>query len=361
MADALLQGRRTTICSGPTFHISIRTVAFRPVPDDKRSRGAFTLVELLVVIAIIGILVALLLPAVQSAREAARRLQCSNNIKQLAVAFATHEQQQRFFPSGGWGYAWVGDPNGYFGRTQPGGWIFSILPYIEQTTLYSMGNNQSQSPNSTNDQRIQTALPVFACPTRRTAQPWPSSCCNMYNADNTATKAKTDYAVNMGDTQQEVIWYNMPSTLSQGTDSYAWPDTSLITGISYIRSELVMARITDGLSNTLEIGEKYINPFNYENGGDGGDDWSMYTGQQDDIYRTAWCSNNTTNPAQGCLGPAQDVPGVGSSSFGSAHLAACNFAMCDGSVRSIAYSVNIEVFRRLCNRADGLTIDPSQY
>src|SRR5215468_1104499 len=97
-----------------------------------RIRG-FTLVELLVVIAIIGVLIALLLPAVQSAREAARRSQCQNSLKQIATAFLNHESTQKIFPTSGWGWGWVGDPDRGYKRNQPGGWLYNILPYIEQT------------------------------------------------------------------------------------------------------------------------------------------------------------------------------------------------------------------------------------
>ena len=106
-----------------------------------RRRRAFTLVELLVVITIIGILIALLLPAVQQAREAARRAQCSNNLKQASLAMLQHEEKYKFLPTGGWGWFWVGLPDRGMGKTQPGGWLYCILPFIEQQPLYDLGSD----------------------------------------------------------------------------------------------------------------------------------------------------------------------------------------------------------------------------
>src|SRR6476659_9581645 len=113
-----------------------------------RATRAFTLVELLVVIAIIGILVALLLPAVQAARESARRQQCSNHLKQLALGALNHEQTHQTFPTGGWGWFWVGDADRGFKRDQPGGWIYNLLPYVEEDAKYRLagdGNRETIS------------------------------------------------------------------------------------------------------------------------------------------------------------------------------------------------------------------------
>src|SRR5512140_3685769 len=103
------------------------------------ARLAFTLVELLVVIAIIGILIALLLPAIQAARESARRMQCRNNVKQIGLAWQNHIDAQKRLPYGGWGAWWTGDPDRGFGLGQPGGWIYNLLPYMEQRSVHGMG------------------------------------------------------------------------------------------------------------------------------------------------------------------------------------------------------------------------------
>ena len=135
----------------------------------------FTLVELLVVITIIGILIALLLPAVQAAREAARQTQCQNNLKQLALGCLNHESITKRLPTDGWGFAWTGDADRGNDWRQPGGWIYNILPYIEQQPLHDLGTRHA-GPNSPchrrGCQRLATPLSISTAP--RGGRPTPS-------------------------------------------------------------------------------------------------------------------------------------------------------------------------------------------
>ena len=181
-----------------------------------KEKSGFTLVELLVVIAIIGILIAMLLPAVQAAREAARRMQCSNHLKQIGVAFHNHATAHGHFPSGGWAWNWVGDPDLGFGKDQPGGWIYNILSYIEQDELRNRGKGLAQTDDAKRTalgELTQTPIVTMHCPSRRSVKLYPAlrlefvANANPPSSSGPQGVAKTDYAANVG----VPFWVNAPS------------------------------------------------------------------------------------------------------------------------------------------------------
>jgi prepilin-type N-terminal cleavage/methylation domain-containing protein/prepilin-type processing-associated H-X9-DG protein len=309
----------------------------RPSPTIQNPQAGFTLVELLVVITIIGILIALLLPAVQAAREAARRMQCTNNLKQIGLGSLTHEQAVGYLPSGGWGgVKMVGDPDLGFGKTQPGGWLFSLLPYIEQQAIHDMGMGLSSSAKMPFfAQREQTVLSGVFCPSRRLPGVRPFLTSHQpSNAGAFTVAAKGDYAGNTGDTS------DVQSTVD------------VMDGVCFHRSEVRVAEITDGLSNTYLIGEKSLCTDFYETGAGGSD------GDDDTVYWGGNCDNLRGVYSR----PFQDQPGydAGPYVFGSVHTNTFNMVFCDGSVQAMSYTIDGTVHANLGNRKDGHVIDGSK-
>jgi prepilin-type N-terminal cleavage/methylation domain-containing protein len=336
-----------------------------------RPRAGFTLVELLVVITIIGILISLLMPAVQAAREAARRAQCSNNIKQLALGMLSHEASKKYLPSAGWGYAWFGDPDLGSGMKQPGGWMYSVLPYIEQGNLAAIGSGLDPAGGSSSSaqanalvQVLTTPIAISHCPSRRPVQLYPNFG-GEYNVAFASNVARNDYAANGGD-NANIDPYLMPATgqpssLSAGLGAAFWANYPVQTGIAVSRGQLSMASITDGASNTYLVGEKYLAPDNYTNGEDLGDNEDAYTGLNVDHIRTSAIAVSSGG-AYTYEPPLQDTPGlINYEAFGSAHSGTFFMSFCDGSVHGMSVTMDPETHRRLCNRADGLTIDASKY
>jgi prepilin-type N-terminal cleavage/methylation domain-containing protein len=337
-------------------------------------RSAFTLVELLVVITIIGILVALLLPAVSSAREAARATQCRNNLLQFGIAASHHEQAKGYFPSDGWGAEWVGDPNQGFGPKQPGNWAYSLLPFMEQETVWKLGQNIVLANRASYIvQQVQTVIPGYFCPSGRRANSYPYSTAGAIppTMNVSPTKlagqqvSKIDYAINGGD-------FPYTSTIIGPTSianyaSFNWPAAlKSLTGVSYAHSQIRSAQIPDGLSNTYLIGEKYLDPNQFMTGTDLGDSQTAFTGFDANCNSVRYGGTGAVATAVVGAPPQHETPGTsGSSSYktiwGSVHPTACHFVFCDGSVHDINFSIQAEVHRRLSNRADGLPVDQSQF
>jgi len=350
-------------------------------PDERRGREGFTLVELLVVIAIIGILVALLLPAIQAAREAARRNQCTNNLKQLSLGALNHESTFKHFPSSGLGSKWVGDPNFGSGRKQPGGWIYNTLPFIEEQTIHDMGagvGTSSTDPlrKAIFAKRAEMTIKAVICPSRRSGGPYTKQvsktdptleAVGFSNQDATIRMARSDYAGNLGNGEDDTF----PGGGSpEGTTSPTWETLTVnvgarvfsrdATGVFTFWSFNKLKSITDGLSKTYCVGEKYVRADSYEVCVDeSGDDQNLYQGLDRDNLR--WAREKHTIPAHDGI-PAKDVGDIPpyqdslidrDKSFGGPHSGVVLMAMCDGSVHGISYDIDPVMHGRMGSRKDG--------
>jgi prepilin-type N-terminal cleavage/methylation domain-containing protein/prepilin-type processing-associated H-X9-DG protein len=343
-------------------------------------RSGFTLVELLVVIAIIGVLVSLLLPAVNAAREAARRTQCINHLKQIGLGFINHESAHGFMPSGGWSIYSVGDADRGFGRLQPGGWLYTILPFIEEQALFELpADGDRQRVTATQKQRaVQLQIsPVstYYCPSRRQPVAYTYTLPDVwtpFNSSKPEVIAVADYAANSGDSTegaQEMIsdWEILPdgtrdytydfywwpgSNVAADRPNWNWPPRSGQSGISFYGSEIKINHVKDGMTKTYMVGEKYMNPDDYGSNRDGlaaQDNSSAYQG-------AGWVINvwgNTSEDFQ----PQRDTPAADIwGGYGSAHPGTFNVVMCDGSVASVSYTVDLSTHTFLSHREDGQVI-----
>jgi prepilin-type N-terminal cleavage/methylation domain-containing protein len=365
-------------------------------------RRGFTLVELLVVIAIIGVLVALLLPAIQAAREAARRAQCQNNLKQIGLGALNHESTYKFYPSGGWNFDWGPDSERGFGESQPGGWVYSLLPFIEQQNLWNLGSGAaygSAARQQAQTQLITTNVSGLRCPSRgapdlqlaiwndpvKNMGSWPKS------VATTTGLFKSDYAANSGTTYNSDggIWgQNAPNALngdytaadahfidrlrSSPVDSCDKPTSGFQMniarlcqdGVIYIRSETGINRISDGTANTYLIGEKYLQQSAYpgatantEPSYSQNSNQGAYCGYEWDNQRKAWSYLWDVPANYEDFQPRSDHPNYDNLDiFGSAHPAAFMMVFCDGSVRSIEYDVDPLVHSYSASRLDGQVV-----
>jgi prepilin-type N-terminal cleavage/methylation domain-containing protein/prepilin-type processing-associated H-X9-DG protein len=328
-------------------------------------RHGFTLVELLVVIAIIGILVALLLPAIQAAREAARRSQCQNNVKQWSLACMLHMDTHKAFPTAGWGGIFVdqnvrqmsnGTPEVL--EDQAWGWMYQVLPYIEYTNLWALPRDQE--------------LVIYRdgpsegiCPSRRPR--------TLHTFWLPTGEMLSDYSGNGGDTHPR-------GAATEGltpmiVDARQTPRPTRHTGViirqdrgpresGALRNPLISTKnITDGTSHTLLLGEKYV-PSNAYLGGAYGDNFAWTRGAEWEGVRFAWPFNdNAANPGDVVRNdtPHNNLTARGEVNcncyiFGSAHPGGLNAGFADGSTRAIPYNIDFVVFQRMANRQDGQSV-----
>ena len=288
----------------------------------RTSSGAFTLIELLVVIAIIAILIGLLLPAVQKIREAANRMSCSNNLKQLGLAMHNYH-----------------DTNGVFPYVRSGGgqnrhtWALLLLPYLEQDNIYQTyktpitGVNQTDGFNNhtATDARIvaarQSKVKTYLCPTRHGQYLSP------IQAGSAVTGLASDYAACVG-------------------DSGTVPTTGVFQMVNsnHMTAGLGFADIPDGTSNTFMIGEKHIQLGKLN---DSVQDGMIYSGGEQQTYaRRAGPSNPLA------INPTVAI----NNQFGSWHPGVCLFVFADGSVRAVKNSIPGTTLGLYANRQDGQAI-----
>jgi len=300
-------------------------------------RGGFSLLEILVVLTIIALLLSLVLVAVQAAREAANKVRCANNLRNLGQGMHHCHVVHKRLPSGGWGWNWTGEPDRGNGTDQPGGWCYNLLAYIEQDNLHDLGKGQPRAAMKA-AAKIRNSTPVaqFVCPSRRSVKSYPNGWgTTQYNADTSSVYGRSDYAANCGSLLDLNEFFGGPGSLEQGdSPGYAWPDTSRLTGVFFQRSELSFGDITKGSGAVYAAGEKYLNPDNYFTGKDAADNECIYTGFNNDIYRDCYSQ------------PRQDTRGYSNTFlYGSTHRTTFNMLFCDGSVKAIKYTIALSVHR----------------
>jgi len=302
-------------------------------------RRGFTLIELLVVIAIIAVLVALLLPAVQQAREAARRTQCKNNLKQLGLAMHNYHDVTQRFPIGAMSGSGSSSGGGNGGSTSGYVWVRYILPYLEQQNMLNNWNEDIAYNTGVNNPIIKTTIPAFFCPSDPHFKAWN----NVYNYN---------YAVNYGNTTvgatnpyNGVTWLEGTFRYSGGTTGYASRIGDIIDGTS---NTLLMSEVRAGqTANDLRGLIWYVPHTGFTTF------YGPNSSSPDNMG--SWC--NTTVQAAALLDnfPCSST-GTTLFSSRSRHVGGVQSLMTDGAVRFVSQNINLNIWRGLSSRAGHETI-----
>ncbi len=319
-----------------------------------RRRAGFTLVELLVVIAIIGILVGLLLPAVQAAREAARRMSCSNNLKQMGLALHNYESAYKRLPPG-----LMGSPiNGNTLDDDGFGWMVAILPFMEQQNLYNQINPNGQ-PGALGDQGVRdtfypgvgnphpggtTLVPSYRCPSSALPEFVPQSF--TIPGDNIVRVIDPDQALAVG---YAVGSYKAAAgSCHNESNGGNW---GVMHALKENPAGTRFGDITDGLSNTISVAESaYVT----DTGSTQVRDWPTWIGAFGDGGDETIRINGRTNSPINCqCNPNSMILAINDDCAFSYHTSGAQFAFCDGSVHFISENVAISTYCNLHDRRDG--------
>lgn len=314
-------------------------------------RSAFTLVELLVVIAIIAILVLMLLPAVQAAREAARRTTCLNHLRQIGLAILNYESANKEFPTGGT-EPWH-DQGDELSRYAKGyGWMVQILPFVEDTALREISRGYGEGDELLDLQVRKTPVPIYFCPSRRVnvvrVTPQSAERCDQGCALNDYAGATPDNDTVVTPPNNQWFWQGV-------THGTVRPDTMEFLGVitrTVASKPCTVAKITDGTSKTMMVGEKRVYANRYTIG-DWHDDIGWTDGWDPDIMRYTGYP-----PGQDIIQGSPDDPGAGflGFQFGSAHIGGLQAVFADGHVTRIDYAIEPVIFNAMGHRDDGLAV-----